>query len=64
MAAALTVIGISTPAQAAAGWTYIGEYTSKSKCIDMKQSYQREGWDEYKCTPSSRTSGWWFLWVR
>ncbi|MFI6736782.1 hypothetical protein ACIBI9_27975 [Nonomuraea sp. NPDC050451] len=59
--AALAAIGIAAPAQAA-GWTYIGEYTSYSKCVDMGQSYQREGWDEYKCTLNA--TGWYYLWVR
>ncbi|MFI7636508.1 hypothetical protein [Nonomuraea sp. NPDC049400] len=59
--AALAAIGIAAPAQAA-GWTYIGEYTSRSKCIDMGQSYQREGWDEYKCEKNA--TGWYYLWVR
>ncbi|WP_214409094.1 hypothetical protein [Sphaerisporangium fuscum] len=61
--AATAVVGVTAPAHArAAGWTYIGEYTSKSKCVDMGQSYQREGWNEYKC--SLNGTGWYYLWVR
>jgi hypothetical protein len=52
---------ISTPVQAAAsGWTYIGEYRTKSLCVDMGQQYQREGWNGYTCrvTPEGKYNLW------
>ncbi|MEV1248126.1 hypothetical protein AB0L53_49665 [Nonomuraea sp. NPDC052129] len=60
---AIAVMGVSvlsTPAQAA-GWVYIGVFTTKSKCIDMGQQYVREGFSQYDCTGSP---GYYPLWVR
>ncbi|MGW6281867.1 hypothetical protein [Kribbella sp. NPDC055071] len=59
--AATTLTGIALPAHAA-DWTYIGEYPTKSKCIDMGQSYQREGWDKYSCR--TNVQGTWYLFVK
>ncbi|MEU4231740.1 hypothetical protein AB0F17_46225 [Nonomuraea sp. NPDC026600] len=46
--AALTVTGMSAPAQAAT-WTHIGAYPTKSACVNAGLSYQRQGWDAFKC---------------
>jgi hypothetical protein len=61
MAAAM-VGALGVPAQAAAaGWTYIGVYTSKYKCVDAGQMWVREGFNEYECSGSAT---YWELWVR
>ncbi|MFD1543616.1 hypothetical protein [Nonomuraea guangzhouensis] len=46
--AALTVTGISAPAQADT-WIYKGAYPTKSACANAGLSYQRQGWDAFKC---------------
>lgn len=46
--AVTAVAGLSAPAEAAA-WRNVARYPTMSKCIDAKQTYQREGW-EAKCT--------------
>lgn len=53
--AALTVTGMSAPAQAAA-WTHIGTYPSKAACVSAGQSYQSQGWDAFKCVAMGTAS--------
>jgi hypothetical protein len=53
--AVLTVVGISAPAQAQGikAWQYMATYSTKSKCVDMGQHYQREGFTVYMCQASA-----------
>lgn len=66
--------GMSAPAHAAisqpgveaqAAWSFGGLYSTKSRCIDAGQQYQREGWS-YKCAYGYQdTVGeGWLLWIR
>jgi hypothetical protein len=47
--AALAVVGIGLPAQAAA-WQPMGVYGSRTACVDAGQQYVRENFNAYKCT--------------
>jgi hypothetical protein len=55
--AALTVGGLSVPAQAApqigtstqTSGMYVASYWSKKACVDAGQQYEREGWSGYTC---------------
>ncbi|HUR08640.1 MAG TPA: hypothetical protein VM347_39300 [Nonomuraea sp.] len=59
--AALTVTGMSAPAQAAT-WTHIGTYPNKAACVRAGQSYLSQGRDAFKCVATA-TSGGVDLWV-
>lgn len=60
--AVVAISGIAAPAQATVDWTYIGEYRTKSQCIDAGQQYQREGWNEYTCRTNPQ--GTWYLFIQ
>jgi hypothetical protein len=70
--AALTVGGLSAPAQAAsqigtstqASWMYVASYWSNKACVDSGQQYQREGWTAYKCTYYPLSSPSYELYIR
>lgn len=53
----------SAPAQAEAGWLFIDYYTTRNKCVDAGQQYQREGFSTWKC-PYDILLGYFALYVK
>ncbi|WP_171166993.1 hypothetical protein [Streptomyces sp. I05A-00742] len=51
-------VSVAPTAGSQAGLPYeevrIGWYSTLRKCIDVGQSYQREGFDDYRCVPKNR----------
>lgn len=58
--AALAVLGLGLPAQAA-DWVSYGQFPTKKKCVDAGQQYVRENFNAYKCT---EIPGAWVLWLK